>query len=65
MCNMNDGMRSILQVTKSTDVPRQMLFAKGSSESVSKCLDVDVDTGKGVFRSKFTVKFHNLTILLK
>ena len=41
MCNMNDGMRSILQVTKSTDVPRQMLFVKGSSESVSKCLDVD------------------------
>ena len=29
MCNMNDGMRTIVQVTKCTDVLRQMFFAKG------------------------------------
>ena len=31
---MNDGMCTILQVTKCTDVRRQMLFAKGLSEFV-------------------------------
>ena len=29
---MSDGIRTILQVTKCTGVPRQILFAKGLSE---------------------------------
>lgn len=29
MCNMNDDLRTILQVTKCTDVLRKMLFPKG------------------------------------
>lgn len=33
---MNDGMPMILQVTKCTGVPRQMLFAKGLSEFALK-----------------------------
>ena len=33
---MNDGMRTILQVTKCKGVPRQMLLAKGLSEFVLK-----------------------------
>ena len=31
VCAVNDGMRTILQMTKCTGVPRQMLFAKGLS----------------------------------
>ena len=64
MCNMNDGMRTILQVTKCTDVPSQMFFAKGLSEFVSKCFK-DVDAGEAAFGSKFTSEVHNLTVLLK
>ena len=33
---MNGGKRTILQVTKCTGIPRQMLYAKGSSEFVLK-----------------------------
>ena len=31
VCAINDGRRTILQVTKCMSVPRQMLFAKGLS----------------------------------
>ena len=36
ICAMSDGMRTILQVTKYMGVAHQMLFAKDSSEFVSK-----------------------------
>ena len=34
VCTMSDGMHTILQVTKCTGIPCQMLFAKGLSEFV-------------------------------
>ena len=40
----------LLQVTKYTDIPCQMLFAKGLPEFVFK----DIDTGKAASRCKFT-----------
>ena len=36
LCAKNDGMCTILQVTKCTGVPHQMLFTKGLSEFVLK-----------------------------
>ena len=36
MCIMSGSKRTILQVTKCTGTPSQMLFSKGSSEFVLK-----------------------------
>ena len=36
VCAISDGMRKILQVTKCTGIPCQMLFAEGLSKFVSK-----------------------------
>lgn len=57
---MSDG--TILQVTKCTGIPRQMLFAKDLSEFVLKAFK-NIDTEKSTFSHRFTSKFHRLTIL--
>lgn len=50
---MSDG--TILQVTKCTGIPRQMLFAKDLSEFVLKAFK-NIDTEKSTFSHRFTSK---------
>ena len=64
MCNMNEGMRTILQVTKYTDVLRQILFAKGKKVCFKMFLKMSI-LEKLLLGANLQVEFHNLTILLK
>ena len=57
VCAMNDGMRTILQLTKCSGIPRQMLFAKGLSCRVCfKKGFKNIHSRKATFRHRFTSK---------
>ena len=61
---MNDGMRTILQVTNCTDVLRQMFFAKGKRVCFKMFLKMSI-LEKLILGANFTSEVRNLTILLK
>ena len=62
MCNMNDGMRTILQVSSARTSHVKCCLQK-ACQSLFQYVFKDVDTGEVTVRSKFTG--NNLTILLK
>ena len=56
MRNMNDGMRTILQVTNCTDVLRQMFFAKGKRVCFKMFLKISI-LEKQLLGANLQVKF--------
>ena len=66
MCIMSGRKRTILQVTKCTGTPSQMLFAKGSSDRVwfKKFLKTPI-LEKLLSDTDLQIKFHKLKFLMK
>ena len=65
VCAMSDCMGTILQVTKCTGVPCQMLFAQGLSEFFFNSFQKHRYWKKLLLDTDLQVKFYRLTILLK
>lgn len=62
---MSNGMSKMFEVTKCMGVLRQMLFAEGLAEFVSRKFLRSPILEKLLLGASLQVKFHNLTILLK
>ena len=62
---MSNGMCKIFQVTEYMGVLRQMMFAEGLTEFISKKFLKSSILKKLLLGASLQVKFHNLTILLK